>query len=144
MRRARLLIFAKPPRMGLAKTRLAAGMGWTEARRIAHFTLARTMRAVRGSGLDAALYLAPDRALDETLGGIWPPDLPRFRQGPGTLTERLGKGLADSPNGPVLFIVRACRPCSTMCAGPGPMRWQMCARTCPLQPGWRCCKRYRM
>jgi len=104
MRRARLLIFAKPPRMGLAKTRLAAGMGRTEARRIAHFTLARTMRAVRGSSLDAALYLAPDRALDETLGGIWPPFLPRFSQGPGTLTERLGKGLADSPNGPVLFI----------------------------------------
>ncbi|MEH6745156.1 TIGR04282 family arsenosugar biosynthesis glycosyltransferase [Hyphomonas sp.] len=104
MRRARLLIFAKPPRMGLAKTRLAAGMGRTEARRIAHFTLARTMRAVRACGLDAALYLAPDRALDETLGGIWPPFLPRFSQGPGTLTERLGKGLADSPNGPVLFI----------------------------------------
>lgn len=104
MRRARLLIYAKPPRMGLAKTRLAAGMGRTEARRIAHFALARTMRAVRGSGLDAALYLAPDRALGETLGGLWPPSLPRFSQGTGSLTERLGKGLADSPNGPVLFI----------------------------------------
>jgi uncharacterized protein len=104
MRPARLLIFAKPPRMGLAKTRLAAGMGRTEARRIAHFTLARTMRAVRASGLEAALYLAPDRALTETLGGIWPVSMPRFSQGSGTLTERLGKGLADSPNGPVLFI----------------------------------------
>ena len=104
MRRTRVLIFAKPPRMGLAKTRLAAGLGRTEARRIAHFTLARTMRAVRSSGLDVALYLAPEYALGETLGGTWPPHLPRFSQGSGTLTERLGKGLADSPNGPVLFI----------------------------------------
>ena len=66
MRRTRVLIFAKPPRMGLAKTRLAAGLGRTEARRIAHFTLARTMRAVRSSGLDVALYLAPEYALGET------------------------------------------------------------------------------
>jgi hypothetical protein len=62
------------------------------------------MRAVRSSGLDVALYLAPEYALGETLGGTWPPHLPRFSQGSGTLTERLGKGLADSPNGPVLFI----------------------------------------
>lgn len=104
MRRARLLIYAKPPRMGLAKTRLAAGMGPTQARRIAHFTLARTMRAAEASGLDVSLYLSPDRALGETLGGILPPHLPRFSQGPGTLTEKLAKGLTDSPNGPVMFI----------------------------------------
>ncbi|HBF90659.1 MAG: hypothetical protein CME99_04765 [Hyphomonas sp.] len=104
MRRARLLIYAKPPRMGLAKTRLAAGMGRTEARRIAHFTLARTMRAAAASGLDVSLYLSPDRALGETLGGLLPPHLPRVSQGPGTLTEKLAKGLADSPNGPVMFI----------------------------------------
>lgn len=104
MSRPRLLIYAKPPRMGLAKTRLAAGAGRTEARRIAHFTLARTLRAVRASGLDAALYLAPDRALGETLGGLLPAHLPRFSQGPGTLTHRLARGLADSPAGPILFI----------------------------------------
>lgn len=104
MTRARLLIYAKPPRMGLAKTRLATGLGRTAARRIAHFTLARTMRAVRGSGLEAVLYLAPDGALGETLGGIWPAGLPRRSQGSGTLTERLSRGLAEAPPGPVLFI----------------------------------------
>lgn len=104
MTRARLLIYAKPPRMGLAKTRLAAGLGKTAARRIAHFTLARTMRAARASGLETILYLAPDSALQETLGGLLPAELPRCSQGAGTLTERMGKGLADAPPGPVLFI----------------------------------------
>ena len=104
MIRPRLLIFAKPPRMGLAKTRLAAGLGQTEARRIAHFTLARTMRAARNSGCETVLYLAPDRALEETLGGLWPPAMPRRAQGPGTLTERLTRGLTEAPPGPVLFI----------------------------------------
>ena len=40
MRRAHLLIYAKPPRMGLAKTRLARSLGSpTTARRIAMMTL---------------------------------------------------------------------------------------------------------
>lgn len=104
MTRARLLIYAKPPRMGLAKTRLAAGLGSTEARRIAHFTMARTLRAARNSGCDITLYLAPDSALLETLGGTWPASLPRRSQGSGSLTERLGQGLADAPPGPVIFI----------------------------------------
>lgn len=104
MRRARLLIYAKPPRMGLAKTRLAAGGGLTEARRIAHFTLSRTMRAALASGCDTHLYLSPRTALGESLGGLWPAHLPRHDQGPGTLTEKLAKGLSEAPNGPVLFI----------------------------------------
>ena len=62
------------------------------------------MRAAAASGLDVSLYLSPDRALGETLGGLLPPHLPRVSQGPGTLTEKLAKGLADSPNGPVMFI----------------------------------------
>ena len=46
MRRAQLLIYAKPPRMGLAKTRLARSLGSpTQARRIAMMTLARTIGA---------------------------------------------------------------------------------------------------
>ena len=51
MKNATVLIYAKPPRMGLAKTRLASGVGLTEARRIAHFTLARTMRAASGRAI---------------------------------------------------------------------------------------------
>lgn len=104
MTNATVLIYAKPPRMGLAKTRLAKGLGQTEARRIAHFTLARTMRAALSGPWTTILYAAPDSALSDSLGGIWPPQLVRCSQGRGGLTERLEHGLSNASPGPVLFI----------------------------------------
>ena len=104
MTNATVLIYAKPPRMGLAKTRLAKGLGQTEARRIAHFTLARTMRAALSGPWTTILYAAPDSALSDSLGGIWPPHLIRCSQGRGGLTERLEHGLSNASPGPVLFI----------------------------------------
>tara|TARA_R110000787_G_scaffold14647_8_gene45061 strand:+ start:2901 stop:3500 length:600 start_codon:yes stop_codon:yes gene_type:complete len=104
MMKATLLIYAKPPRMGLAKTRLAAGLGFTEARRVAHMTLARTMRAALSGHWTPLLYTAPDSALSDSIGGLWPASLMRRSQGHGGLTERLDRGLAEAPPGPVLFI----------------------------------------
>lgn len=105
MPRAHLLIYAKPPRMGLAKTRLARSLGSpTQARRIAMMTLARTMRAAMAGPWTPVLYTAPDSALSESLGGIWPARLERKSQGRGDLTQRLEKGLHETPPGPVLFI----------------------------------------
>lgn len=99
-----LLIFAKPPRMGLSKTRLAAGLGKAEAARIARFTMARTLRAAMDHRWRTILYTAPDSALAETLGELWPSHLPRASQGAGDLGARLTKGLSEAPLGPVLFI----------------------------------------
>ncbi len=99
-----MLIYAKPPLMGLAKTRLAAGLGRAEARRIARFTMARTMRAAIDPRWQTQLYAAPDRHLQASLGGLWSQGLIRRSQGRGNLTARLGKGLREAPNGPVLFI----------------------------------------
>jgi len=104
MKNATVLIYAKPPRMGLAKTRLASGVGLTEARRIAYFTLAQTMRAALSGPWRTVLYAAPDCALSDTLGGIWPNHLDRRSQGSGDLTDRLDCGLADADCGPVLFV----------------------------------------
>ena len=104
MTKATLLIYAKPPRMGLSKTRLAACLGLTEARRVAHFTLARTMRAALSGHWTPLLYTAPDKALGDSIGGLWPASLIRRSQGQGGLTQRLAKGLAEAPPGPVLFI----------------------------------------
>lgn len=104
MTKATLLIYAKPPRMGLSKTRLAAGLGLTEARRVAHFTLARTMRAALSGHWTPILYTAPDKALGDSIGGLWPTSLKRRSQGHGGLTQRLNRGLAEAPHGPVLFI----------------------------------------
>jgi rSAM/selenodomain-associated transferase 1 len=105
MRPATLLIYAKPPRMGVSKTRLAKGLGPTAARRIAHFTLSRTVRAAMAQrGWVTHLYTAPDASLQESLGGIWPQHLERRSQGMGDLTARLELGLREAPNGPVIFI----------------------------------------
>ena len=105
MRRAHLLIYAKPPRIGLAKTRLARSLGSrAQARRIAMMTLSRTMRAALRGPWTPILYTAPDSALGESLGGIWPARVMRKSQGLGDLTARLDKGLRETPPGPVLFI----------------------------------------
>ncbi|MEL7283741.1 MAG: TIGR04282 family arsenosugar biosynthesis glycosyltransferase [Pseudomonadota bacterium] len=105
MTRPQILIFAKPPRIGLAKTRLAKGLGSpVTARRIATALQAKTMRAVFGGPWTPILYTAPDRELDNSLGGLWPVHLERRSQGPGDLGDRLSKGLREAASGPVLFI----------------------------------------
>lgn len=105
MKRPQIFIFAKPPRIGLAKTRLAAGLGSAvSARRIAMSLQAKTIRVAMQGPWDVVLYTAPDRELGGSLGGIWPAQLRRRSQGRGDLGDRLSKGLADAPAGPVLFI----------------------------------------
>ncbi|MEM5516827.1 TIGR04282 family arsenosugar biosynthesis glycosyltransferase [Henriciella sp. AS95] len=104
MTRPTLLIFAKPPRIALSKTRLAAGLGGTEARRIARFTLARTMRAARDTAWETRLYVEPYRALDDTLGGLWPPHISRYPQGKGNLGDRLTRAMMEAPHGPIIFV----------------------------------------
>lgn len=105
MNRPQVYIFAKPPRIGLAKTRLADGLNsGVTARRIATALHARTVRAALRGPWETVLYTAPDRELDNSLGGIWPVHLERRSQGPGDLGDRLAKGLREARPGPVLFI----------------------------------------
>lgn len=104
MTRPTLIIFAKPPRMGLAKTRLAKGVGRAEARRIARFTLARAMRAASRAPVAVRIYVEPARARRETLGGLWPPHIPKYPQAKGDLGARLKRAMLDAPPGPVMFI----------------------------------------
>ena len=105
MKRPQILIFAKPPRIGLAKTRLAKSLGSSvTARRIATAIQARTVRAALRGPWDTVLYTAPDKELSNSLGGIWPVHLERRSQGTGNLGDRMSKGLSEAPAGPVLFI----------------------------------------
>lgn len=100
-----VLIFAKPPLIGLSKTRLARTLGKAEARRIARMTMAKTVREAGGTNRwNTVLYTTPDKYLRHGFGGLWPAHLERRSQGAGGLTARLEKGLADAPRGPVLFI----------------------------------------
>ncbi|PKP83450.1 MAG: hypothetical protein CVT79_01205 [Alphaproteobacteria bacterium HGW-Alphaproteobacteria-18] len=104
MRTISLLIFAKPPRMGLSKTRLAEGLGPGEARRIASFTLAVTLRAAKASGLNVKVYTTPDGLAATQQGRAAFGGLPVRPQGPGTLTQRLERGFNEAPPGMVFFI----------------------------------------
>ncbi|MEO1661498.1 MAG: TIGR04282 family arsenosugar biosynthesis glycosyltransferase [Pseudomonadota bacterium] len=105
MKRPQILIYAKPPRIGLSKTRLAKGFGSSvKARRIAMALQAKTLRAALNGPWQTVLYTAPDTALTTSLGGIWPAHLARRSQGPGGLGARLTKGFDEAPAGPVLFI----------------------------------------
>jgi len=100
-----VLIFAKPPLIGLSKTRLARTLGKAEARRIARMTMAKTLREVGGaSRWETTLYTTPDKYLPCEFDGLWPASLERRSQGSGDLTARLEKGLREAPKGQVLFI----------------------------------------
>lgn len=104
MRPATLLVFAKPPRIGLSKTRLAKEMGRAAARRIASFMLTRTLKAARASGCRVIVYVAPDSACRGAAGHASFPGFELKPQGGGGLTERLSRGFREAPPGPVLFI----------------------------------------
>lgn len=105
MKRPQILIYAKPPRIGLSKTRLAKSLGSSvTARRIASALQAKTVRAALRGPWDTVLYTAPDKELGSSLGGIWPMNLERRSQGTGNLGDRMSKGLREAPAGPVLFI----------------------------------------
>lgn len=101
--RATVCIFAKPNRMGLAKTRLARDVGWSEAQRINAFATARVMRQVVDLRWRTLLYVAPDAYVNRR-HPAWPSHIERHSQGTGDLGQRLTKGFDEAPLGPVLFI----------------------------------------
>lgn len=99
-----VLIFAKPPLMGLSKTRLAQSLNRSQAQRIARYTMRRTLQACMNKRWSVCLYTTPRRVLPWSLGGLWPTHLTRADQGGGDLTARLDRGLASAAAGKVLFV----------------------------------------
>lgn len=105
MTRPTILIYAKPPLIGLAKTRLAKSLGKpATARRIAYMTLSKTMRSTQLIPSRTILLTTPHRALTLSLGGLWPATLKRHLQTPGDLTKKLNQGWKLAPPGKVLFV----------------------------------------
>jgi len=85
--RPRLVVFAKAPLMGYAKTRLAASRGRAEALRRYRAMTARILRNVRDPRWRTVLAVAPDGWADAELP-LWPADLSRMPQGDGDLGAR--------------------------------------------------------
>lgn len=93
-----LVIFAKAPRLGLAKRRLAADIGMVPAARFQRVALEETVRR-----------LAPDSRWNTwlaTTGGPmrWPTGVRRMRQPDGDLGQRMARTIRGFAPGPVIII----------------------------------------
>lgn len=98
-RQRHLVIFARQPRLGVGKRRLAADVGDVEAVRFARHALDRLTR-VLGRDPRWRLWMAvsPDRPLDWVRTGT---PLP---QGQGDLGARLARVIQALPPGPVVIL----------------------------------------
>ena len=103
MIRPQLVVFARAPRRGAVKTRLARDIGRAAAWRFHRDRLRETARRLAGGGRwRLTLAVSPDRFARE--GRFWPQGLPRLPQGPGDLGERMARVLARLPPGPAAIV----------------------------------------
>lgn len=94
-----LVVFARLPRLGRGKRRLARDVGDLEALRFQRATLATTLRRIgRDPRWMTWLAVTPDRS------GPWPAWFPTHPQGPGDLGQRMTKVACRLPTGPVVII----------------------------------------
>lgn len=92
----------KAPEAGRVKTRLARGIGVTEALRFYRSaTSALARRVANDLRWQTHLAVAPDRALHHP---TWPAHLPRRSQGGGDLGQRMQKVVEELSPGPVVII----------------------------------------
>lgn len=96
--RNRLVIFAKAPRMGLAKRRLAADIGMVAAARFQRLALDATVRRL-AKDVRWETWLA-------TTGGLarWPAGVVRMNQPEGNLGQRMGRTIRGFAPGPVVIV----------------------------------------
>ncbi len=98
-RQRHLVIFARQPRLGVGKRRLAADVGDVEAVRFARHALDRLTQTLgRDPRWRLWLAVSPDRPLDWVRTGT---PLP---QGPGDLGARLTRVIQALPPGPVVIL----------------------------------------
>ncbi len=98
-----LVVFAKAPRIGDVKRRLAVGIGDAAAWRFFGATSRRVLRRVaRDPGWRCWLAVTPDRFAAK--GRFWPAGIARIPQGPGGLGERMARPIQNLPPGPVVII----------------------------------------
>ena len=94
-----LVIFARLPRLGTGKRRLAADIGPVAALRFQRSALATTVRRLaRDPRWQTWLAITPDH------GGPWPAGLPRIGQGDGDLGRRMARVTRVLPPGPAMII----------------------------------------
>ena len=118
MLRQHLIIFAKQPRMGRVKTRLAKDIGTVAAWNFYRHTLSRTINSLcHDRRWKTVLAITPDRAIHQRppwRTGLITPHIPFMAQGSGDLGRRMQRIFNTLPPGPVIIIggdipdIRAC------------------------------------
>lgn len=98
-----LIIMAKAPIMGHAKTRLAAGIGSVHAKRLYRMMMARVIRQTRDPRWDMVLAVTPARSLGRVPDWRGIDQMPQSR---GDLTPRLAAVFAAK--GPTVVIGTDC------------------------------------
>ena len=89
MRGDTVIVFARAPRLGAVKRRLARGIGAMAALRFYRAQLAATLRAARDPRWQLVLAATPDHARTR-----WPAAAPRRPQGHGDLGARMLRALS--------------------------------------------------
>ncbi len=104
--RRHLVIFAKAPRLGAVKTRLARGLGTLNAWGFYRVTSARVIRDLAtDTRWRTWLAVAPDRfAGRDGEIPVWPRHVPRLAQGSGDLGARMARIFARLGPGPVVIV----------------------------------------
>ncbi|KAF0117989.1 MAG: hypothetical protein FD149_939 [Rhodospirillaceae bacterium] len=94
-----LIIFARFPRLGTVKTRLAADIGAVAALGFQRTLFAGTLyRVGRDRRWRTVLAITPDRSRP------WPRGWVHFGQGPGDLGQRMARAMRMQPPGPVVIV----------------------------------------
>jgi rSAM/selenodomain-associated transferase 1 len=92
-----IILFARAPRLGCVKRRLAAGIGDVAALRFHRAQLARMLRELRP--FDAVLAITPDRARLRPS-----PKIPIINQGAGDLGARMHAAFKKYPRRKIILI----------------------------------------
>ncbi len=94
-----VIVFARAPRLGMVKRRLARGIGDSAALRFYRGVLFRLLRALaRDRRFRTVVALTPDRASTR-----WPTPLPRIAQGGGDLGVRMQRAANRFPSRVVII-----------------------------------------
>lgn len=97
-----LLVFAKAPRMGAVKSRLARDVGRVAATAFCRRTTERLLRRLgRDPRWRCLLAVTPDR---DARGRFWPRRFERLKQGSGDLGARMEGPMRGLPPGPVVIV----------------------------------------
>ncbi len=98
-----VFVFARAPRLGAVKRRLARDVGEMAALRFYRATLARTLRRLAADPrFETVVAVTPDR--DAAGRPAWAQGLPVVPQGPGDLGQRMARAARRRPHGRVAVV----------------------------------------